>query len=276
MMDPGFRRDDSRMRKYWFIFSIYWQEGLSKRASFIMERFRALVVLISFYYFWSALLRNRSSFAGYDRQQMLTYVLGMNIIRSFVFSTRTEEIAGEINHGRLSAYLLKPVNFMLYTLFRDLSEKSINIISSFVEVIGLVLLFHVHLRWPPNPQSWLLFILSLAGATWMYFILSFMTGCWGFWTSESWGPRFLLELFLEFSAGAFFPLDVLPHLAQQILKCFPSPYLVFFPLQIFLGRLSPSDIWIGLFTQVFWIITISGLARWVWFKGMQIYSSAGS
>ena len=241
-----------------------------------MERFRALVVLVSFYYFWSALLKHRTSFAGYDRTQMITYVLGKNVLRSIVFATRTEEIASEINHGRLSSYLLKPVNFMLYTLFRDLSEKSINLVSSIIEVIGLILIFLIKLQWPQDVHTWLLFLASIAGATWLYFILSFMTGCWGFWTSESWGPRFLLELFLEFTAGVFFPLDVLPQLAQQIIKSFPSPYLVFFPLQIFLGKLNSTQIINGFLTQMFWILAISGLARRVWSKGMQNYSAVGS
>lgn len=264
------------MKKYWFIFSIYWQEGLSRRASFLMERFRALVVLISFYYFWSALLKNHTSFVGYDRSQMLTYVLGMNVLRSLVFATRTEEIAGEINHGRLSGYLLKPVNFMLYTLSRDLSEKTINLVSSFVEVLGLILIFHVDLKFPHDIQTWMLFLAACVGATWLYFILSFMTGCWGFWTSEAWGPRFLLELFLEFTAGAFFPLDVLPQMAQHIIKSFPSPYMVFFPLQIFLGKLNSTQIINGFLIQLFWILTISAIARVVWTKGMENYSSAGS
>jgi len=74
------------MKKYWFVYSLYWQEGLSRRASFFMERFRSLVVLLSFYYLWSALLAHRTSFAGYDRSQMITYVLGMNILRSLVFA----------------------------------------------------------------------------------------------------------------------------------------------------------------------------------------------
>jgi len=264
------------MRKYFFVFSIYWQEGLSKRASFLMERFRALVVLISFYYFWSALLKHRASFVGYDRSQMITYVLGMNILRSLVFATRTEEIASEINHGRLSGYLLKPVNFMLYTLFRDLSEKSINLVSSIIEVMGLIYIFDVHISWPHAPQTWFFFAIACLGATWLYFILSFMTACWGFWTSESWGPRFLLELFLEFTAGAFFPLDVLPKLAQQIIATFPSPYLVFFPLQIFLGKIDSHQIMNGFLIQLFWILAISGMARAVWSKGMENYSSAGS
>src|ERR1022692_2620317 len=257
------------MKKYWFVFAIYWQEGLSRRASFIMERFRALVVLVSFYYFWSALLKHRTSFAGYDRAQMITYVLGMNILRSLVFATRTEEIAGEINHGRLSGYLLKPVNFMLYTLFRDLSEKSINLLSAIIEVIGLILIFHVDLKCPHDALTWLFFVIACAGATWLYFILSFMTGCWGFWTSEAWGPRFLLELFLEFTAGAFFPLDVLPTLAQHIINSFPSPYMIFFPLQIFLGKLNPRQMANGFSIQLFWVVTISAIAKVVWSKGME-------
>src|SRR5215471_1363599 len=122
------------MKKYWFIYSLYWQEGLQRRASFFMERFRALVVLLSFYYLWMALLSHRSSFAGYDRSQMITYVLGMNILRSLVFAGRTDEIAWEINRGVLSGYLLKPVNFFTYTFARELSEKSINLLSAILEV----------------------------------------------------------------------------------------------------------------------------------------------
>src|ERR1700716_467810 len=125
------------MKKYWFVYSLYWQEGLQRRASFFMERFRSLVVLLSYYYLWATLLANRSSFAGYDRSQMITYVLGMNILRSRVFAGRTDEIAWEINRGTLSGYLLKPVNFMAYTFSRDLSEKSINLLSALIEVCVL-------------------------------------------------------------------------------------------------------------------------------------------
>src|SRR6266850_1092032 len=89
----GVRGDLTVMRKYWFVYLMFWQEGLQQRASFFMERFRALVLLISFYYLWSALLAHRSSFAGYNRSQMITYVLGMNILRSLVFASRTYEIA---------------------------------------------------------------------------------------------------------------------------------------------------------------------------------------
>ena len=263
------------MRKYWQVFAIYWQEGLQQRASFFMERFRSLVVLISFYYFWTALLAHRTSFAGYDRPQMITYVLGMNILRSLVFAGRTYEIAGEINHGRLSGYLLKPVNFILYTFFRYLAEKSINLVSSIIEVICLCLVLHVRIRWPHAGQTGVLFLVAISGATILNFLLSFMAGCWGFWTAESGGPRFLLELFLEFSAGAFFPLDVLPVSLQHILKMFPSPYLVFFPLHVFLEKLNPTELIRGFGCQALWMAILGALVWLVWRNGVRIYGAQG-
>lgn len=264
------------MRKYLFVFSIYWQEGLQQRASFLMERFRAFVVLVSFYYFWSALLKNNSTFAGYDRNQMITYLLGMNLLRSMVFASRTYEIAYEINHGRLAAYLLKPINFILYTFFRDLSEKTINLVSAIIEIIALWLLFGIALQSPSHALQWVAFFVACIGAMLLYFLLSFLVGCWGFWTAESGGPRFLLELFLEFTAGAFFPLDVLPTNIQQILKGFPSPYMVFFPLQVFLGKIDSHEIINGFLIQWFWITVIGGLTWMVWARGLRTYSAEGA
>ena len=264
------------MKKYWFIYSLYWQEGLSRRASFFMERFRSLVVLLSFYYLWAALLTNRTSFAGYDRSQMITYVLGMNILRSLVFAGKTDEIAWEINRGILSGYLLKPVNFMAYAFSRDLSEKSINLLSAIIEIAVLTWVLHIKIAWPHQVSSWIFFILSLLGAVIMNYLLSFIVGCWGFWTAESGGPRFCLELVLEFSAGAFFPLNVLPGTVQNILQKFPSPYLVFFPINVFLEKLNPSQITAGLVTQFIWILALAGLTRLVWMRGLAAYAAQGS
>lgn len=264
------------MKKYWFIFTLYWQDGLQRRASFFMERFRSLVVLLSFYFLWSALLANRSTFAGYDRSQMITYVLGMNIFRSLVFAGRTDELAWEINRGVLSGYLLKPVNFFFYAFARDLSEKSINLLSAIVEVVLLSKWLGIAIAWPHHAFTWAYFLLALAGGVVMNFLLSFMVGCWGFWTAESGGPRFCLELILEFSAGAFFPLDVLPNALQTVLKSFPSPYLVFFPLNLFLERIGPHQVAAGLATQAVWIVALAGLTRWVWLKGLRVYAAQGS
>jgi ABC-2 type transport system permease protein len=264
------------MKKYLYIFSLYWQEGLQRRSSFFTERFRSLVVLLSFYFLWTTLLADRDAIAGYTRSEMLTYVFGMNVLRSLVFAGRTDEISYEINRGQLSAYLLKPVNFVAYTLSRDLSEKSINLVSAVCEVLILAAVLNVPFAWPQHLATWLLFATTIVAAIAINFLLSFVVGCWGFWTAESGGPRFFLELVLEFSAGAFFPLTMLPAPVQQILAKFPSPYLVFFPLNVFLEKLSAQQILFGFATQTGWILLLGAMTRWVWLRGLRVYSAQGS
>jgi len=264
------------MRKYWFVFSLYWQEGLARRSSFITERLRALVVLVSFYYFWKAILSDQASVAGYSAAAMLTYLLGMNVLRSLVFASQSWEVAMEINQGRLSTYLIRPINFMAYTFFRDLSEKSINLTSAIIEVAGLVFIFKMNVQWPQNATTWLYFALACLGGMVMYFILSFMVACWGFWTAESGGPRWMMELFLEFSAGAFFPIDVLPPRIQEVFMLLPSPYMVFFPLQVFLEKVDSHSLINGFASQLFWIALFGLATRLVWQKGLRYYSAQGS
>jgi ABC-2 type transport system permease protein len=207
---------------------------------------------------------------------MITYVLGMNILRSLVFAGQTDEIAWEINRGVLSGYLLKPVNFMAYAFFRDLAEKSINLLSAIFEVWVLSRILGIAIAWPHQALSWVYFGICLIGAVVMNFLLNFIMGCWGFWTAESGGPRFLLELLLEFSAGAFFPLNVLPASIQTVLKKFPTPYLVFFPLNVFLEKVSAAEISAGFVTQVCWILLLTALTRVVWIRGLRAYAAQGS
>jgi len=264
------------MKKYFFIYSLYWQEGLAQRASFFMERFRALVVLTSLYYLWTALLNNQTSFAGYNRTQMLTYVFGMSALRSLVFASRAEEIPADINQGRLSGYLLKPVNYFSYTFSRDLAEKSSNFVSSILEITGLFWIFGVVLQWPTQWTTWVLLIPAIAGAILLNFLLSFMVGCWGFWTSESSGPRFLLALMIEFTAGAFFPLDILPPRVQEILSWFPSPYMVFFPMNLLLEKIDTPLIIRSFCIQYLWILVLSILTFWIWKKGVRTYGAQGA
>lgn len=264
------------LRKYWFVYSLYWQEGMAQRASFFMERFRALVVMTSLYYLWTALLRHQTSFAGYSKPQMLTYVFGMSLLRSIVFATRTDEVAMEINQGRLSGYLLKPVHFFVYTYARDLAEKSINVVSSLIEIAGLYVLFHVTLAWPTHLKTWIFFGLSTFLALNLNYVLNFMMGCWGFWTSESSGPRFLLALFMEFTAGGFFPLDILPVSVQHVLQWFPSPYLIFFPLKVLLEKSNTHQIIAGFTSQIVWTLLLAWMAHRVWTRGVVHYGAEGA
>jgi ABC-2 type transport system permease protein len=128
---------------------------------------------------------------------------------------------------------------------------------------------------PHSVMTWLWFSLSMAGGMVLYFEMSYLLGALGFWTSDSWGPRFCFETILEFCAGAYFPIDVLPQAAQKILLMLPFPYLVFFPLKIYLERGSFMMIVHCLLMQMFWIAALSLMIHTFWKAGLKKYAAEG-
>jgi ABC-type uncharacterized transport system permease subunit len=43
-----------------------------------------------------------------------------------------------------------------------------------------------------------------------------------------------------------------------------------------LGRLTPSQMWIGLLVQIVWAALALGLVRLVWRAGVRVYSAVGA
>ena len=55
----------------------------------------------------------------------------------------------------------------------------------------------------------------------------------------------------------------------------PFPYLLFFPVNIYLGRVTSAELWQGLLVQACWVAAAYVLARLVWGRGIRKYSAVG-
>lgn len=263
------------MGKYLLTFSISLQQTLQYRTSLLIDRIRSLALILSLYFLWSALLQNQESFLSYSRAQMLSYVLGMSLLRALVFSGRTWETISDIATGKISSYLIRPIHYTAYCLAKDSAYKLISFLSAILEVALLILVLQAPLYRPHHIETALIFLLSVAGAYLLYFFLQTLVLTAAFWTAESWGPLFCFEILLQFSAGAFFPLDVLPEAVQRVLHAFPFPYLIFFPLNVYLERLSPAVMLQGLALQWMWCGIAFLLSQWAWNKGVESYCAEG-
>lgn len=263
------------MTKYWRAYAIALQNVLQRRASLLMDRVGGFAVIVSLYYFWSALLAGKDEFLGYTGAQMISYVLAMNILRSFVFTGRGWELVGEISHGRISSYLVRPLSYQGYALALDMAQKTVHLAAGFLEVGLLVLVVKAPVYLPQDPSTWLLFALAVLLSSLLFFVLEFLIASFAFWTSESGGPLFCFELFLQFAAGSFFPLDVLPKVLQNALAMTPFPYMVFFPLNIYLERLAPGEAARIILIQSLWLAVFFAACRIVWHKGVASYAAEG-
>lgn len=261
--------------KYAIVIHASWQEHLVYRVNFLLWRFRAMLYLLVLYFLWSSVFKDQDRLFGYTASTILTYILGTSIIRSFVLSSQSASVAGEILEGKLSNLLLRPFSYMGYWFAKDVADKFLNIIFVFLEISVLLFLLKPPIFIQLNPVILLLTLLTVILALVLYFYLSFLISLMAFWVREVWAPRFLIMILLEFLSGVVFPLDILPVKLFAFLQFLPFTYLVFFPLKIYLGQLPVAEIWQGTAILSLWLVIIYFAAKFVWHRGLRVYAAEG-
>ena len=265
------------MSKYFQVVRNTFQEYLVYRLNFIMWRARTVIQFLLVYFLWLVIFQNNQVVFGYEKAQILTYIFGVWVLRALVLATRTDGVGGEIARGDLSLYLLRPISYIKYWFSRDISDKIFNIGFFIVEAAILIFLLRPPLVFQANLLLILFTLVSIVLAALLLFGLSFLLGLHAFWAPESeWGgSRFLFNIVLEFLSGGLFPLDILPAFLFKFLQILPFSYLIFFPLNVYLGKLTTVQIFQGLVVMGFWLIVINWAIRLVWQRGLKVYSAVG-
>lgn len=263
------------MNTYFLVMRNTWDEITTYRFNFAMWRLRNVLQILTAYFIWFAVIPPNQNAFGYSHAQILTYVLGTSFLSAIVMSSRGHEIGETIVNGNLSIMLLKPVRFFSYWIARDIGDKLMNIVFSLIELTILVILLHPPLVFQTNGVYILLTIIAIFFAIILNFIISATLSMIGFWSNDIWAPRFLFFVLASVFTGSFFPLDIFPKAIATVLEFLPFSFLIYFPIKIYLGQLSSSEIGIGFLTAFFWIIAGCVFLKFIWNKGLRSYEAYG-
>ena len=264
------------MIKYLAIARITFANLLQYRWDFLISQSRIILLLITLYFLWTQVFKAKATLFNFSQAQIITYVFLASIVRQFVLISATDQIAQELQSGgKFFSYLLRPVGYFRFWFTVDLVYKITSLI--FIILITSVMLniLNITLTWPTEVFSTLLFLVSIFIASLIYFYIGILVSTTGFWTSQVWGLQFLVVLILEFCAGSYFPIDVLPANLQSIIKLTPFPYLLYYPISIFLGELSLVESIKVITIAVLWLAAIFIITKFIWNKGLKVYEAWG-
>jgi ABC-2 type transport system permease protein len=79
-----------------------------------------------------------------------------------------------------------------------------------------------------------------------------------------------------FLAGQIAPLTLFPHWIQVVADILPFRWMLGFPVELVLGRLTPAQALLGLAAQAVWVVLSLIAIRVVWRAGMRVYSAVGA
>ena len=72
-----------------------------------------------------------------------------------------------------------------------------------------------------------------------------------------------------------FPIDILPGVARQIVDMLPIPYMAYFPVAVFLGKITGRDLIVGPGRAGRWVVFFMVASRMTLCAGFKRYSGYG-
>lgn len=256
------------------IFRVAWQRSVEYRVDFLVHLIRGLIGLAVMLLIFRSIFAQQSNFLGYTFSSMFTYLI---MARVFHFAGRgntARDIAQEIKEGQFSVYLLKPINYLRYWLSVFCADRLFEMIIRF-SLIFVFLIFFPGLFSSPPFSTIVVLVLFVFLALVFNFLFNLFTASLAFWVTDIRLFGTFVGLLTGFLAGEVLPLDVLPVGLKNIAFFLPFQYALYFPIQIYQGKLSPEQIWQGLFFMLAWIGFFYLLVLRLWRKGVKKYEAVG-
>jgi len=247
------------MSKYITLLKLSWQNGLVYRTSVIMWRFRQFLKTLMSLTVWTVIFASNANAFNYTQDSMITYIFLVSFLQSMIIASALNGLAHRVYSGEISNHLIKPINIYAYFAVEEIADKAKNVGFLLVEVLILFLIFKPTIILPSIFIFLVFLIWSLLGMI-LNFIISLLFGSFGFWSPDTWGPRFLFFMIINFTAGSLFPLDILPSVIQKVLYLTPFPYLSFVQIQLFLGKFNNQEVFTHSIVLLFWLGLLGSFA----------------
>jgi ABC-2 type transport system permease protein len=224
---------------------------------------------------WTTVARTRGGeVGGYDEGSFAAYFIMQMIVSQATFSWIMWEYDYVIRTGQFNFKLLRPIHPIHADIADNVAYKILSLIILIPAAFFLAWLF------PPtfNLQLWSVIAgcLAIGSAFIVRFTIEWTLAMAALWTNRVNAINQTYEVILVFLSGFFAPLEVMPRSIQVLADYLPFRWLIAFPIELMLGRLSPQETLIGFAMQAIWLFVAVTTLSFVWRAGIKQYAAVGS
>lgn len=207
-------------------------------------------------------------------EQFARYFLAVFLVRQLTVVWVTWELEELIVQGRLSHYLLQPLNIFWRLLAMHVAERAARA-PFLIALLALFFFLYPYAFWIPSPAALGLFLAAIIAAFITRYVLDYAVGLTGFWIERPTHVQTLVFGAMLFLSGVIAPLDVYPPAFRTFCELTPFPYLVYFPAQLLVDE-PGIPIARGFAVLAAWTLAFTALAHLLWRRGLRQYSGMGA
>lgn len=164
-------------------------------------------------------------------------------------------ISSRIYEGKITSELISPTSLLPHYFFgKSLGYAVKNVFSIGLSLVPILIWYRSNLNFEGN----YVVLLFLPLAFVIKYLLGMSVGFIGFWVKENFGTMSLYENILPLLTGLLIPLSILN---IDYLTKLPTSFLLYHPMQIYLGKYSQVEIIQTFGGGIIWCLVLWILAR---------------
>ena len=211
------------------------------------------VIMLANYCVYSAIFRNTETVAGYTVGEAITYMGVAWLLRS-AFKTNTDRLIGNrVRSGDIALDLMRPIYYPALVFWQGLGRSMARALFISVPLVAFSVTI-LDTSAPRDFRSWAFFAISVAIGYLMVFSIDLLVGVAAFFVEYNVEFSWTVDMTVRLLAGLIIPIDFFPEAVASVLLYSPFKYIYFFPIQIYLGRISAEEIVPALLLGTLWLI----------------------
>lgn len=213
---------------------------------------------------WTALYTQRGVVNHEQLQFLLSYLTMTNLQVWVLTPTMIDYLQQRIRTGAIAIDIAQPIS-----LPRQLTVRQLGATLSLIPLAILALpiaYFAGGILLPASPEAAVLYLISCFFSYSIVSLIGLLLGLLSLWTFEVTGLQLLYRFINQLFAGALIPLWLFPPALHTIASFLPFQAIASLPVLIYLGRLQGMAILNALATQLFWVVILYLLARYIWHR----------
>jgi ABC-2 type transport system permease protein len=252
-----------------------FQQAAQYRVQSLLWMLFSIVRPVIFLAAWVAVaVAQGGDIAGYKVGDFAAYYVCMTFVSQLVMAWNSHEFEWEVNQGRLSAKLLRPLHPLHYSVVDNLIFKL-----NTLPVLGVILiLVSISFGAIYRTQPWhvVAFVPSVILAGALLFMFNWVIASLAFWATRMRTANTLFQRATFVFAGQIAPIALLPGWLQTLSYALPFWYMMGAPTEILRGGVTQEQVLQILAGQSAWLVVTFVAFQWIWRRGVRAYSAVGA
>ena len=261
---------------YWTDFRVQLAVQFQYRVAMLIWLIGGLVEPVVYLVVWTTIAREQGGSVGsFTVGGFAAYYILLLLVERLTFTWIMHSYGQYIKDGTLATLLLRPVHPIHKDIIENVAYKVITAFIFVPVVVVLVLLFQPDFS-GATWLTWLAFVPALLLAGVLRFVTGWTLALAAFWATRIDAVNNIYFVALIFFSGRLAPLELFPNWVVWIANALPFRWMISFPVELGLGRLSAREMMIGFGVQTLWAVVCLALMRFVWRRGVRQFSSVGN